>query len=211
MKKVLYIILIVLIIIFCLLLYSRFIGTIGLETNEIPYKTEYIAESYNGLKIVHFSDLHYKKIITEKRVRQLVDEIIRLKPDIVLFTGDLLDNDTELSNDNIDFLINQLSRIESTYGNFAVLGDKDYLKACKKMLKLSEENYTPAQIFIGDYYLKKNDIQNYEYWYVKAAENGDTTAQFELGLNYYKGKGLNQNYAKAIQWFTKVADGGNAD
>ena len=62
MKKVLYIILIVLIIIFCLLLYSRFIGTIGLETNEIPYKTEYIAESYNGLKIVHFSDLHYKKI-----------------------------------------------------------------------------------------------------------------------------------------------------
>ena len=129
MKKVLYIILIVLIIIFCLLLYSRFIGTIGLETNEIPYKTEYIAESYNGLKIVHFSDLHYKKIITEKRVRQLVDEIIRLKPDIVLFTGDLLDNDTELSNDDIDFLINQLSRIESTYGNFAILGDKDYLKA----------------------------------------------------------------------------------
>ena len=110
-----------------------------------------------------------------------------------------------------------LAKLENKYNKILLdlqgsgKSDKDYLKACKNMLKLSEENYTPAQIFIGDYYLKKNDIQNYEYWYVKAAENGDTTAQFELGLNYYKGKGLNQNYAKAIQWFTKLADGGNAD
>lgn len=111
----------------------------------------------------------------------------------------------------------ELAKLENKYNKIVLdlqesgKSDKDYLKACKKMLKLSEENYTPAQIFIGDYYWKKNDIQNYEYWYVKAAENGDTTAQFELGLNYYKGKGVNQDYAKAIQWLTKVADRGNAD
>ncbi len=89
--------------------------------------------------------------------------------------------------------------------------DNDYLKACKKMLKLSEDNYTPAQIFIGDYYWKKNQIRNYTTWYVKAAENGDTTAQFALGFNYYKGNGLEKNYTNAIYWLTKVAERGNID
>ena len=66
MKKLLYTILIILIGIFGILLYSRFIGTTGLKTNEITLSTN-ISESYDGLKIIHFSDLHYKKVITEKQ------------------------------------------------------------------------------------------------------------------------------------------------
>ena len=46
-----------------------------------------IDESYEGLKIVQFSDLHYKKVITEDRVKELVAEIKKIKPDIILFTG----------------------------------------------------------------------------------------------------------------------------
>ena len=79
MKKILYSILIILIIFFSILIYSRFIGTIGLKTNEISYNTKSISESYDGLKIVHFSDLHYKKVITEKRVKELINEIKKNK------------------------------------------------------------------------------------------------------------------------------------
>ena len=128
MKKFLYTILIILIIIFIILIYARFIGPLGLKTKEISYNKEYISESYDGLKIVHYSDIHYKKIITKKTVRQLVSEINKIKPDIVLFTGDLLDSSTNITNKDITFLINELSKIESTYGNFAILGDNDYLK-----------------------------------------------------------------------------------
>ena len=128
MKKFLYTILIILIIVFIILIYARFIGPLGLKTKEVSYNTEYISESYDGLKIVHFSDIHYKKIITKKRVRQLVSEINKIKPDIVLFTGDLLDSSTNITNKDITFLITELSKIESTYGNFAILGDNDYLK-----------------------------------------------------------------------------------
>ena len=63
MKKILYTILIILIIVLIILIYARFIGPLGLKTKEISYDTEYISESYDGLKIVHFSDIHYKKII----------------------------------------------------------------------------------------------------------------------------------------------------
>lgn len=126
MKKILYSILILLLIFFSILIYSRFIGTIGLKTNEISYKTKSISESYDGLKIVHFSDLHYKKVITEKRVKELIKEIKKIKPDIIIFTGDLLDKDYKLTSKDIDFLIKELSQIESKYGNFAIIGDNDY-------------------------------------------------------------------------------------
>ena len=47
-------------------LYSRYIATIGLKTNEITLDNQNIPSDFDGLKIVHFSDLHYKRIITTK-------------------------------------------------------------------------------------------------------------------------------------------------
>ena len=126
MKKILYKILLTLIIILSILIYSRFIGTIGLKTNEIPINTKSISNSYNGLKIVAFSDIHYKKVITNKRVKELINEINKLKPDIVIFTGDLLDKDYIPQKEDIDFLIKELSGIKSTYEKIAIIGDSDY-------------------------------------------------------------------------------------
>ena len=125
MKKLLISIITILTLLLSTLVYSRFIGTIGLITNEIPLTTNNIKNSYNGLKIVHFSDIHYKKIITNKRVKQLINEINKIKPDIVLFTGDLLDKHYDLNNKDINFLIKELSKINSTYGNYAIIGDND--------------------------------------------------------------------------------------
>ena len=125
MKKFLVSIILTLVIIFSILLYSRFIGIKGLDTNEVAINTN-ILNSYDGLKIVHFSDLHYKKVITEKRVKELVKEINKIDADIVIFTGDLIDNDYKLNNKDINFLIEQLSSINSKYGSYAIIGDNDY-------------------------------------------------------------------------------------
>lgn len=125
MKKFLISIILVLVVIFGVLIYSRFIGVRGLDTNEIVINTN-ISEGYDGLKIVHFSDLHYKKVITEKRVKELVSEINKINPDMVMFTGDLLDKDYTVTNSDINFLIEQLSSIKTKYGIFAVMGDNDY-------------------------------------------------------------------------------------
>ena len=112
MKKLLVGILIFLTLLFSVLLYSRFLGVKGLKTNEIIIKDD-IPSSYDGLKIVHFSDLHYKKVITEKEIKNLIKEIKKIKPDIVLFTGDLADDDYKLTNQDINFLIQELSKIET--------------------------------------------------------------------------------------------------
>lgn len=125
MKKLLSTILSIMLIFFLILLYSRFVGTIGLETNEFSIKTN-LNDNFNGLKIIQFSDLHYKKVITEKRIKELINEINKNKPDIAFFTGDLLDKDYKLENKDINFLITELKKIKTTYGIYAIMGDNDY-------------------------------------------------------------------------------------
>ena len=43
------------------------------------------------------------------------------------------------------------------------------------------------------------------------AEQGDAEAQFNLGLMYYKGRGVPQDYAEAVKWYRKAAEQGVAE
>ena len=43
------------------------------------------------------------------------------------------------------------------------------------------------------------------------AEWGNTTSQYELGLMYYKGQGVEQNYNEAFKWFRLSAQKGLPD
>ena len=42
-------------------------------------------------------------------------------------------------------------------------------------------------------------------WYRKAADQGDDTAQYNLGLMYYNGRGVPQDYVAAHKWFSLAA------
>ena len=45
--------------------------------------------------------------------------------------------------------------------------------------------------------------------FFEQAEHGDAEAQLRLGYCYEKGNGVEQNYEKAIEWYTKSAEQGN--
>jgi TPR repeat protein len=45
---------------------------------------------------------------------------------------------------------------------------------------------------------------------IKAAELGDAVAQFNLGLRYYNGQGVLQDYKEAVKWWSKAAEQGHA-
>jgi hypothetical protein len=47
-------------------------------------------------------------------------------------------------------------------------------------------------------------------WYKKAADQGDAGAQNSLGVAYFTGKGVPQDYAEAFRWYKKAADQGDA-
>jgi hypothetical protein len=46
-------------------------------------------------------------------------------------------------------------------------------------------------------------------WYRKAAEQGNDSAQFNLGMDYETGQGVPQDYGQAVQWYRKAAAQGN--
>ena len=89
-KKIFKIFFIILLIFISIFIYMHFIGTSGLIVKEYKIASKKIPDSFHGIKIVHFSDLHYKNTINKKKLKSIIDKINEIKPDIVVFTGDLL-------------------------------------------------------------------------------------------------------------------------
>ena len=118
-------------IIICILLlalmfvYIKEIGTKHLEIHEYKIETKIIPESFDGLKIVHFSDIHFGTTVNEKELKNIVNKINELKPDIVFFTGDLFDKDITLDDETKNKIIEILSTIDPTLYKYAVYGDMD--------------------------------------------------------------------------------------
>lgn len=126
-KHILRIIIIVAVFLIAIVvLYSRFIGTTGLIVKEYPIRTNKLSEDYDGLKIIHFSDLHYKSTIDINYVKKLVKKINELKPDIVVFTGDLVESNVTLDDKEVKNLTKELDRINPTIETLAVIGNHDY-------------------------------------------------------------------------------------
>lgn len=124
LKKIIGIILSLLILACTILLYSRYVATSGLVIKEYKVTNEKITDNFHGLKIVHISDIHYGTTIDKKDLQNIVKKVNLLKPDIVVLTGDLLDEETDI-NASKDILIQQLSNIKTTIGKFAIEGNHD--------------------------------------------------------------------------------------
>lgn len=109
-----------------LVLYSKYLGTSGLIVKEYRVDSNILTSNFSGLKIVHFSDLLYKSTIDENDLKELVNKINILKPDIVVFTGDLANINIKLTENDKNILIKHLSKIEAKIGKYAIYGDYDY-------------------------------------------------------------------------------------
>lgn len=143
MKRLLKITFFILAIIFLIIIYARYIGTMGLTTKEYTIIDKNIPKGFDGLKIVHFSDIHYNRAITLKKIESIVKEINLIKPDIVVFTGDLLDKDAILTNTDYDELGKILKKINAPSGKYAILGNHDYEKEEENAIKiLKNSNFT---------------------------------------------------------------------
>lgn len=105
-------------------LYGRFINPYSFKVKEMAIIDNKLNSDYNGFKIAQFSDLHYGRTTNEDTLKKIVKEINELKPDIVIFTGDLFDN-KNISNKDIEVMTKYLNEIEAHIFKFACLGDYD--------------------------------------------------------------------------------------
>ena len=78
--------------------------------------------SFKGLKIVHISDIHCGSFNDKKAVLRGVKMVMNEKPDLILFTGDLVNNRSDEMNDYMDVF----NQIKAPMGVFSTLGNHDY-------------------------------------------------------------------------------------
>lgn len=121
-KKYIFIFLFLIILLFG---YSRFICPNIIEVKEYKIENSLLDENFNGFKIVHISDIHYGTNINEKKLKDIVKRINDLKPDIVIFTGDLIDKDISINENSINVIKDALKDISTTHYKYAISGNED--------------------------------------------------------------------------------------
>ena len=105
--------------------YTTYVSSVKIHTREYRVINKKIPDNFNGTKIVQFSDLHYGTTMSLENLKKIVKMINETKPDIVVFTGDLIDKNYKLKNNEQEKIIKQLKKIETTLGKYAILGEED--------------------------------------------------------------------------------------
>lgn len=87
---------------------------------QLSYKN--LPAAFKGTKIIHISDIHSGSFLNKKAVERGVEMIMKEKADIILFTGDLVnDKATEMAT-----YMDVFNKVQAPMGVFSTLGNHDY-------------------------------------------------------------------------------------
>lgn len=125
-KKLKNILTFIIILIILFIIYARYICPKFINVKEYKIESNIIADSFHGLKIIHFSDLHYGTTVDTKQLNKIVNKINELKPDIIFFTGDLINKNINITAENKNEIIDALKKLNPTLYKYAIYGDEDY-------------------------------------------------------------------------------------
>ncbi|MDE5790033.1 MAG: metallophosphoesterase [Muribaculaceae bacterium] len=108
---------------FFLLWWGVFFTRREIVVNRVDISSTKLPASFNGFKIVQFSDAHVGTWGNDTTfISKLVDRINDLKPDLIVFTGDIVNRRTE----ELRPFLKVLSRLKAKDGVYSVLGNHDY-------------------------------------------------------------------------------------
>lgn len=107
-------------------IFSTFIIGLG---NKYNYQVKRVRLAFNtlpadfkGLKIVQVSDIHCGSFTNKPAVNKGIDRILAENPDVILFTGDLVNNRADELKEYQDVF----SRLKAPMGVYSILGNHDY-------------------------------------------------------------------------------------
>jgi predicted MPP superfamily phosphohydrolase len=92
------------------------------QVEKVNLKFNHLPASFKGLKIVQVSDIHSGSFTDREAVMQGVKKILDQKPDLILFTGDLVNDMAKEMNDWMDVF----SQLKAPMGVYSILGNHDY-------------------------------------------------------------------------------------
>lgn len=97
----------------------------GAHDYRVRRKTIYLPnlpKSFDGIKIGQLSDIHSGSFFNKIAVKGGVEEFLKEKPDVIFFTGDLVNNEAREVTD----YLNIFDKLNAPLGVYSVTGNHDY-------------------------------------------------------------------------------------
>ena len=107
-----------------------------IKTETLQIQAEGWPESLDGLKLVHISDIQGDQYTGMEEIGAYVEAVNQLDPALVIFTGDLISYGTDYIRQSAE----EMGKIKSEYGTYAVVGDHDYWAGLSNIEPALEQN-----------------------------------------------------------------------
>lgn len=107
---------------FASLLYGIFKGKYNYKVLKYQLKFSDLPDAFDGFTITQITDIHSGSFTNKEEIQYGVDLINEQKSDVILFTGDIVNNfATEMDN-----WIDTFKQLEAPSGKYSILGNHDY-------------------------------------------------------------------------------------
>ena len=93
----------------------------SVEVSTKTFSLPNLPNEWDGLSIVQLADTHFRGAVTRKYFEEVCEQALALKPDLFVFTGDLLDAPSLL-----DWLPETFGRLQAPLGQYFILGNHDW-------------------------------------------------------------------------------------
>ena len=92
------------------------------QVKRVELSFDNLPASFKGMKIVQLSDIHSGSFMDKRAVQHGVDMVMKENADLILFTGDLVNDRATEMKDYMDVF----SRLKAPMGVYSTLGNHDY-------------------------------------------------------------------------------------
>ena len=152
--------------------YTTYVSSVKIKVREYRITEKKIPASFNGLKIIQLTDLHYGTTMFNENVKDIVKMTNDRKPDLIVFTGDLINKNYKSIGDNKCLLITTL-----IFGNH---DDDVTLLQVHDNCKVEDDKIIlyPSAKDVKPTILKK--IDNYYFW----KSESSSLKVYVVGLDY---------------------------
>jgi predicted MPP superfamily phosphohydrolase len=107
---------------FVILSKGIFKGAYDYRIHNVPLYLRNLPLGFEGLKVGQLSDIHTGSLFDKDSVHKGIQMLLAEKPDLIFFTGDLVNNKT----DEAYHLMDHLAEVKAPMGVFSIFGNHDY-------------------------------------------------------------------------------------
>lgn len=116
--------LVLVLVVWYILFYGTFVGISQFRVRQVELSYSDLPPAFDGYRILQFSDAHVGTFTGTRRhiLEQAVDTMLALKPDMIVFTGDLQNTQPQ----ELYPVRDLLAQLKAPDGVYSVLGNHDY-------------------------------------------------------------------------------------